>query len=76
MQAILLAFVEPLLKAFFDAFGRTARDWLADLRAEKAQRDLGAAEAQIEGRKQEDEALDRARRAMDEADKRPIEYRN
>ena len=76
MQAILAAFFQPLADAFFSAIGRTFREWLADLRAEKAQRDLGAAQAQIEGRKQQDASLDRTRKAMDEADGKPIDYRD
>lgn len=39
-------------------------------------RQAGADAAVIEGRKQEDDALDRTQAAMDEADKKPIEYRD
>jgi hypothetical protein len=39
-------------------------------------RQAGADAAVIEGRKQEDAALRRAKDAMDEADKKPIEYRD
>lgn len=39
-------------------------------------RQAGADAAVNAGRQQEDEALDRARKAMDDADKRPIEYRD
>lgn len=38
-------------------------------------RKAGADAAVIEGRKQEDAALRRTQDAMDEADKKPIEYR-
>lgn len=39
-------------------------------------RQAGADAAVIEGRKQEDAALKRTKDAMDEADKKPIEYRD
>lgn len=55
-----IAFIRELL-----AFKQSADD-----------RQAGADAAINAGRRQEDEALARARKAMDEADKRPIEYRN
>lgn len=39
-------------------------------------RQAGADAAVIEGRKQEDSALKRTQDAMDEADRKPIEYRD
>ena len=47
MSTALLTVLAPILEAFFNAFGRSLNDWLASKRAEQAQHDLGAAEANL-----------------------------
>lgn len=52
------------------------RDLWSDHKAREAEREAGRGEAVIAGRTQEDEALARTQAAIDEADKKPIEYRD
>lgn len=52
------------------------RGWLSDVRAASAQREAGAAGAIVEGRKQQDAALEKTRAAIDDSDNKPIEYRD
>ena len=74
MSAALLTVIAPILEAFFNAFGRSFNDWLASKRAEQAQHDLGAAEANlgtargtIDAQQAELEAQANAPRTIDEA---------
>lgn len=65
---LLGTFVEKLLAALGAVIAAGRRD--------QANRDAGAAEAIIEGQKKESADLKRAQDAIDEADRKPIEYRD
>lgn len=42
-----LAIFQPVLQAFFNAFGRTVNDWLSARQADQNAKDVGAAQAQV-----------------------------
>lgn len=64
MLESLVSFVVSFLSSALVNF---LRGWLSDLRAAKAEREAGGAEAREVGQKQEDEALQQAGQAIDEA---------
>ncbi len=75
--AAVLSALQPLLEAFFSAFGRSVNDFLSRRRAEQTAKDLGAAEATnaqqgatIEAQQAELEARANAPASIDDAIKR------
>ena len=72
-----LGFFQPLLEAFFNAFGRSLNDYLAGQRSDQNAKDLGAAEAKnqqqeatIEAQQAELDAQANAPKTVDDAVKR------
>jgi hypothetical protein len=63
-----LAVLQPILEAFFSAFGRSFTDWLDRKRAEQAQRELGRFETASTINR---ESTNAERRASDLAVNRP-----
>lgn len=68
LSAAAMAILKTLLDSFLMAFGSAVTDWLAAVRGEKAQRDLGAAQTTSSINK---ESADAERRANDVANNRP-----
>lgn len=66
--AALLKILAPIIEAFFNGMGRSFNDWLAQQRAEQANRDLGAAQTRAQINK---ESADAERRANEVAVNRP-----
>lgn len=72
-----LTFLQPLLEAFFNAFGRSVNDFLAQQQANQNAKDLGASQAKIEqqnatidAQQAEIETQANAPRSVDDAVKR------
>ncbi len=76
MSAFLRWLGNWVLGALVDKILAALGSLVAAGRRDQANRDAGAAEAVIEGRKQEDDALAKTQAAIDRADKKPIEYRD
>jgi hypothetical protein len=66
--AALLKILAPIIEAILNGIGRSFNDWLAQQRAEQANRDLGAAQTRAQINK---ESADAERRAADASVNRP-----